>query len=68
METAPLTPAARKAVEALLDSPTTQTEQAGADGGVRMLLDGLGVQSIRELKQLVDTARAHDEVLSWVQL
>lgn len=46
----PITPAARAAVERLLDPPVESTD-------VRFLLDGLGVASIGDLAHLVTMAR-----------
>lgn len=54
----PITPEARAAVERLLDSPTVATEEAAEASAIRFLLDGLEVESISELKRLVDDARA----------
>lgn len=38
-------------------SPIDRTERAAEDRAIRFLLDGLGVESIRELKRLVDAGR-----------
>lgn len=68
MDTAPVTPEARRAVEALLNSPVTLTEEAAAEKGVRFLLDGLEVGSIQELHALVGVARAAEPYIEEQQL
>jgi hypothetical protein len=57
VDTEPITPEARAAVERLLQSPVARTEEAAGADAVRFLLDGLGVPSIQELKLLVDAGR-----------
>lgn len=57
MSTEPITPAARAAVEALLDGPVSRTEEAAASDAVRFVLDGLDVASLAELALLVEQGK-----------
>jgi hypothetical protein len=51
----------RRGADASMNGPVEQTEAAAADRAVRMLLDGLEVESIRDLKRLVDIGRRFDQ-------
>lgn len=43
--------------------PVEQTERAAEDSAIRFLLDGLDVESIHELKRLVDSGRMLDHLI-----
>ena len=50
-----------------VEGPVEQTERAAAESAVRFVLDGLKVNSLQELKHLVDLARWFEHAQAQIQ-